>query len=106
MTGRAQRAPPCPTFLVSVLDGGLQFKKGGCILIPIQEFALERRFMPMCERGGFFICLVDLMAIGTLLAQTGAGRIEGTVKDASGAVIPNAIASSTTSETAPFPSTG
>jgi len=44
----------------------------------------------MCERGGFFICFLGFMAAGALLAQTGAGRIEGTVKDASGAVIPNA----------------
>jgi len=44
----------------------------------------------MRERGRFFICLLGFMAAGALLAQSGAGRIEGTVKDASGAVIPNA----------------
>ncbi len=37
-----------------------------------------------------FAALAALLAAGALLAQTGAGRIQGIVKDASGAVIPNA----------------
>src|SRR5438874_1398936 len=41
-------------------------------------------------RYGKVFFIVILLAFGVLLAQSGAGRIQGTVKDASGAVISNA----------------
>src|SRR5437763_11239925 len=44
----------------------------------------------MLRYGKPFRIAIFFLALGVLLAQTGAGRIQGTVKDASGAIIANA----------------